>query len=78
VVTRSATSGIRRRRHHGSFDLFYLIQNPGPVAATIEIASLLPAGGAGDPQLRRRPEQPPDHPGRRARLAATDVRLRSA
>jgi len=44
VVTRSATTWyLAEGATHGSFDLFYLIQNPGPVAAEIEIAYLLPA-----------------------------------
>jgi uncharacterized repeat protein (TIGR01451 family) len=44
VLTRSATAWyLAEGATHGGFDLFYLIQNPGPVAAAVEIAYLLPA-----------------------------------
>ena len=44
VLTRTATTWfLAEGATHGSFDLFYLIQNPGPVAAAVEIAYLRPA-----------------------------------
>ena len=44
VLTRTATTWfLAEGATHGSFDLFYLIQNPGPVAAEVEIAYLRPA-----------------------------------
>ena len=44
VLTRTATTWfLAEGATHGSFDLFYLIQNPGPVAAVVEIAYLRPA-----------------------------------
>ena len=49
VLTRTATTWyLAEGATHGSFDLFYLIQNPGPVAAAVEIAYLLPAPRAAD------------------------------
>jgi len=76
VLTRSATTWyLAEGATHGSFDLFYLIQNPGPAAAAIEIAYLLPAPAA--PIIRsyaiapnsRQTIQVDDVPG----LSATDV-----
>jgi uncharacterized repeat protein (TIGR01451 family) len=47
VLTRTATTWyLAEGATHGNFDLFYLIQNPGPVAAQIEIAYLRPAPNA--------------------------------
>jgi hypothetical protein len=47
VLTRTATTWyLAEGATHGTFDLFYLIQNPGPVAATVEIAYLRPAPAA--------------------------------
>ena len=44
VLTRTATTWyLAEGATHGSFDLFYLIQNPGPAAAAVEIAYLRPA-----------------------------------
>jgi hypothetical protein len=44
VLTRSATTWyLAEGATHGFFDLFYLIQNPGPVAAAVEIVYLRPA-----------------------------------
>jgi uncharacterized repeat protein (TIGR01451 family) len=44
VLTRTATTWfLAEGATHGHFDLFYLIQNPGPVAAAVEIAYLRPA-----------------------------------
>ncbi len=44
VLTRTATTWyLAEGATHGSFDLFYLIQNPGSTAAEVEIAYLLPA-----------------------------------
>jgi hypothetical protein len=44
VLTRTATTWyLAEGATHGNFDLFYLIQNPGPTAAQIEIAYLLPS-----------------------------------
>jgi hypothetical protein len=76
VLTRSATTWyLAEGATHGSFDLFYLIQNPGPVAAAVEIAYLLPAPAP--PVIRsytiapnsRQTIRVDDVPG----LAATDV-----
>jgi uncharacterized repeat protein (TIGR01451 family) len=76
VLTRSATAWyLAEGATHGSFDLFYLIQNPGAVAAAVEIAYLLPAPAA--PVIRsytiapnsRQTIRVDDVPG----LAATDV-----
>jgi uncharacterized repeat protein (TIGR01451 family) len=44
VLTRTATTWyLAEGATHGFFDLFYLIQNPGPTAAQIEIAYLRPS-----------------------------------
>jgi len=44
VLTRTATTWyLAEGATHGSFDLFYLIQNPGSTAAQIEIAYLRPS-----------------------------------
>ncbi len=44
VLTRTATTWyLAEGATHGNFDLFYLIQNPGPAAASVEIAYLRPA-----------------------------------
>jgi uncharacterized repeat protein (TIGR01451 family) len=44
VLTRTATTWyLAEGATHGNFDLFYLIQNPGPTAAEVEIAYLRPA-----------------------------------
>jgi hypothetical protein len=45
ILTRTATTWyLAEGATHGSFDLFYLIQNPGGNAADIEITYLLPDG----------------------------------
>jgi uncharacterized repeat protein (TIGR01451 family) len=44
VLTRTATTWyLAEGATHGFFDLFYLLQNPGPIAATVDIAYLRPS-----------------------------------
>jgi uncharacterized repeat protein (TIGR01451 family) len=44
VLTRTATTWyLAEGATHGRFDLFYLIQNPGPAAAVVEIVYLRPS-----------------------------------
>ena len=77
VLTRTATTWyLAEGATHGSFDLFYLIQNPGPAAAAVEIAYLRPAPLP--PIIRPYTvgaEQPPDHPRRRRARPGRDRRL---
>jgi len=47
TLTRAASTWyLAEGATHGSFDLFYLIQNPGDVATTVEVTFLRPAGRA--------------------------------
>ena len=57
TVTRaSSTWYLAEGATHGSFDLFYLIQNPGDVATTVEVKFLRPAPKA--PVIKQYPIGP--------------------